>query len=197
MTTKPFNSARQLLICCTLLLLASASPAAPASGHKKATPATASHLWDVEYILWAPDCQQRVMIGINGEFPGPTIRARAGELLNVTVKNSLHTEGLVIHWHGIKQVYSMHARAATARCASINELSDSSKKRKNDLSELDDDTLTPTNLPWSTAVRADWDAVGGRNGVDITVRHLPGGDLQLRLHARQGNRSIKFCMELG
>jgi L-ascorbate oxidase len=44
------------------------------------------------------------MIGINGAFPGPTITAYAGDLIKVVVNNKLHTEGVVIHWHGIKQV---------------------------------------------------------------------------------------------
>uniref|UniRef100_A0A0D9WRC4 L-ascorbate oxidase n=1 Tax=Leersia perrieri TaxID=77586 RepID=A0A0D9WRC4_9ORYZ len=44
-----------------------------------ATGATVEVMWDVEYILWAPDCQQRVMIGINGKFPGPNITVRAGD----------------------------------------------------------------------------------------------------------------------
>jgi len=44
------------------------------------------------------------MIGINGAFPGPTITANAGDLIRVEVNNKLHTEGVVIHWHGIKQI---------------------------------------------------------------------------------------------
>ena len=57
--------------------------------------------------MWAPDCHQSVMIGINGEFPGPTISANAGDLIRVEVTNSLHTEGVVIHWHGIRQVMTL------------------------------------------------------------------------------------------
>ena len=85
------------------------SPAAPATtpppAPVPATPTTpARHVWNVEYILWAPDCKQHGMIGINGAFPGPTITANAGDLIRVEVNNKLHTEGVVIHWHGIKQV---------------------------------------------------------------------------------------------
>ncbi|CAN6177779.1 unnamed protein product [Urochloa humidicola] len=61
-------------------------------------------IWDVEYILWAPDCKQHGMIGINGMFPGPTITANAGDIITVVVNNKLHTEGVVIHWHGIRQI---------------------------------------------------------------------------------------------
>lgn len=61
--------------------------------------------WEVGYIYWSPDCQENIMIGINGRFPGPTIRAKAGDTIQVELKNMLPTEGLVIHWHGVKQVY--------------------------------------------------------------------------------------------
>uniref|UniRef100_A0ACD5WSC2 Uncharacterized protein n=1 Tax=Avena sativa TaxID=4498 RepID=A0ACD5WSC2_AVESA len=107
----------QLLLCCTLLV----ALAAPASASASApVPAKAKKVtWDVEYIMWAPDCQQRVMIGINGTFPGPTITARAGELVSVTVNNKLHTEGLVIHWHGMRQVGTPWAdgTASISQCA--------------------------------------------------------------------------------
>ena len=43
-------------------------------------------------------------MGINGQFPGPTIRAVAGDTIVVDLTNKLHTEGVVIHWHGIRQV---------------------------------------------------------------------------------------------
>lgn len=96
-----------LLFCC-IIALAFGVPAtaavSPAPGLAPAPAKVINATWDVEYILWAPDCQQRVMIGINGEFPGPTIRARAGDIVSVTVRNKLHTEGLVIHWHGMRQV---------------------------------------------------------------------------------------------
>ncbi|TKW22755.1 hypothetical protein SEVIR_4G248900v4 [Setaria viridis] len=84
-----------LLICIALMLFA--HQVAPA-------PVTRRFKWDVEYIMWAPDCQQSVMIGINGKFPGPTITANAGDVISVEVTNNLHTEGIVIHWHGIKQI---------------------------------------------------------------------------------------------
>ncbi|KAG8075471.1 hypothetical protein GUJ93_ZPchr0006g41475 [Zizania palustris] len=80
---------------------------------------TISETWDVEYIMWAPDCQQRVMIGINGRFPGPNITARAGDVINVTVNNKMHTEGVVIHWHGIRQFGTPWAdgTASISQCA--------------------------------------------------------------------------------
>lgn len=63
--------------------------------------------WEVEYMHWSPDCIESVVMGINGKFPGPTIRARAGDTLNIELVNKLHTEGVVIHWHGITQVLEL------------------------------------------------------------------------------------------
>ena len=60
--------------------------------------------WEVEYMYGAPDCLEHVVMGINGQFPGPTIKARAGDTVVVHLTNKLHTEGVVIHWHGIRQV---------------------------------------------------------------------------------------------
>lgn len=75
--------------------------------------------WEVGYRFWKPDCLEKVMIGINGQFPGPTIRASAGDTLVVEVKNALHTEGVVIHWHGIRQLGTPWAdgTASISQCA--------------------------------------------------------------------------------
>ncbi|KAJ4842477.1 hypothetical protein Tsubulata_001834 [Turnera subulata] len=59
--------------------------------------------WEVENLYWSPDGVENVVMGINGRFPGPTIRARAGDIIHVQLTNKLHTEGVVIHWHGIRQ----------------------------------------------------------------------------------------------
>ncbi|KAK3212310.1 hypothetical protein Dsin_017016 [Dipteronia sinensis] len=75
--------------------------------------------WDVEYMFWSPDCKENVVMGINGEFPGPTIRAKAGDTISVVVSNKLHTEGVVIHWHGIRQMGTPWAdgTASISQCA--------------------------------------------------------------------------------
>ncbi|KAI5059105.1 hypothetical protein GOP47_0025424 [Adiantum capillus-veneris] len=61
-------------------------------------------MWEVDYVLWSPDCVEKVVIGINGAFPGPTIRGHEGDTLEVHVHNLLPTESVSIHWHGIQQV---------------------------------------------------------------------------------------------
>lgn len=52
--------------------------------------------------------RMRPIYAINGQFPGPTIRASWGDTLKITVKNSLLTNGTSIHWHGIRQYKTNH-----------------------------------------------------------------------------------------
>ncbi|KAF3441558.1 hypothetical protein FNV43_RR15472 [Rhamnella rubrinervis] len=59
--------------------------------------------WEVEYMFWAPDCIERPVLAINGQFPAPTIRARPGDTMVIELTNKLQTDGVVIHWHGIRQ----------------------------------------------------------------------------------------------
>ncbi|XP_047944644.1 laccase-14-like [Salvia hispanica] len=46
-------------------------------------------------------CTNKTMLTINGQFPGPTIYARRGDLVNVVVINSAD-HNITIHWHGVK-----------------------------------------------------------------------------------------------
>ncbi|XP_071725523.1 L-ascorbate oxidase-like [Rutidosis leptorrhynchoides] len=75
--------------------------------------------WEVEYMYGAPDCLENVVMGINGQFPGPTIKARVGDTVVVHLTNKLHTEGVVIHWHGIRQLGTPWAdgTASISQCA--------------------------------------------------------------------------------
>ncbi|KEH35104.1 L-ascorbate oxidase [Medicago truncatula] len=75
--------------------------------------------FDVEYIYKTPDCLEHVVMGINGQFPGPTIKAEVGDTLDIALTNKLHTEGTVIHWHGIRQIGTPWAdgTAAISQCA--------------------------------------------------------------------------------
>lgn len=45
----------------------------------------------------------RPMMLINGQYPGPTVRAKWGDTLVINVKNNLQDNGTGIHWHGIRQ----------------------------------------------------------------------------------------------
>ncbi|KAF5727566.1 L-ascorbate oxidase-like [Tripterygium wilfordii] len=75
--------------------------------------------WEVEYKFWSPDCVENPVMAINGKFPGPTIRAVAGDTIHVELTNKLHTEGVVIHWHGIRQFGTPWAdgTASISQCA--------------------------------------------------------------------------------
>ncbi|KAG6550759.1 hypothetical protein Mapa_007663 [Marchantia paleacea] len=59
--------------------------------------------WTVDYAFWSPDCVEKLIISINGGYPGPTIRATEGDTIVVNVLNKLPTESIVIHWHGMIQ----------------------------------------------------------------------------------------------
>uniref|UniRef100_A0A1J3DFL1 L-ascorbate oxidase n=1 Tax=Noccaea caerulescens TaxID=107243 RepID=A0A1J3DFL1_NOCCA len=75
--------------------------------------------WEVGYKFWWPDCKEGIVMAINGKFPGPTINAVAGDTLIIHVTNKLSTEGVVIHWHGIRQLGTPWAdgAAGVTQCA--------------------------------------------------------------------------------
>ncbi|KAK4356470.1 hypothetical protein RND71_025441 [Anisodus tanguticus] len=100
----------RLLLLLLLPLISSSSVMAEKTRHFK---------WDVEYIRWSPDGEESIVMGINGQFPGPTIRARVEDIIVVELTNKLHTEGVVIHWHGIRQLGTPWAdgTAAISQCA--------------------------------------------------------------------------------
>lgn len=62
--------------------------------------------WEVKYEYKSPDCFKKLVITINGRSPGPTILAQQGDTIIVELTNSLWTENVAIHWHGIRQVRS-------------------------------------------------------------------------------------------
>ncbi|OVA06999.1 Multicopper oxidase [Macleaya cordata] len=60
--------------------------------------------WEVKYEFKSPDCYKKLVIAINGRTPGPSIIAQEGDTIIVELKNSLLTENVAIHWHGIRQI---------------------------------------------------------------------------------------------
>ena len=62
------------------------------------------HVWDVKYTYKFPDCYKKLAITINGESPGPTIYAQQGDTVVVRLTNTMLTENVAVHWHGIRQV---------------------------------------------------------------------------------------------
>ncbi|EXJ89106.1 hypothetical protein A1O3_02170 [Capronia epimyces CBS 606.96] len=63
---------------------------------------------EVTNTTMALDGVPRRVYAINGQYPGPTIRASWGDTLQITVKNSLTTNGTSMHWHGLRQWHSNH-----------------------------------------------------------------------------------------
>ena len=66
-----------------------------------------------DYILTAEPAKARIasggdsdILGFNGQFPAPVIRAKQGKLLRIKFINKLD-EATTIHWHGIRILNSM------------------------------------------------------------------------------------------
>lgn len=49
---------------------------------------------------------ERLCLLINGQYPGPVIRATWGDQLVINVKNSMQDNGTSMHWHGVRQYNS-------------------------------------------------------------------------------------------
>lgn len=65
-------------------------------------PPVTQHLdWRVTADSRRPDGVLKKVYLINELFPGPTIEARSGDTLIVTVTNALPSETIALHWHGL------------------------------------------------------------------------------------------------
>ena len=62
-----------------------------------------SYTLEITNTTMAPDGKPRLVMAVNGQFPGPTIIANWGDTLEITVRNRLENNGTSIHWHGIRQ----------------------------------------------------------------------------------------------
>lgn len=60
----------------------------------------------------SPDCFSTQTYLVNGKFTGPTIYAKQGQKLTVTVNNLLNSS-ISIHFHGLKQKGSQFADGAS------------------------------------------------------------------------------------
>ena len=66
--------------------------------------ATVTYNWDVTWVSVNPDGRKvRPAVGINGQWPCPTINVNVGDRLIVNLVNKLGNETTSIHWHGLKQ----------------------------------------------------------------------------------------------
>ncbi|KAH0597544.1 hypothetical protein MHUMG1_04923 [Metarhizium humberi] len=60
--------------------------------------------WNITREARRPDGVLKDVYLINGQFPGPTIEARSGDTIEVTVANGIAHDthdGIAVHWHGL------------------------------------------------------------------------------------------------
>ncbi|XP_022748832.1 laccase-14-like [Durio zibethinus] len=60
------------------------------------------HKFVVESSPHSRLCRTKEILTVNGEFPGPTLKARRGDKMIIEVYNKA-TYNITIHWHGLKQ----------------------------------------------------------------------------------------------
>ncbi|MCJ1386547.1 hypothetical protein MMC17_009673 [Xylographa soralifera] len=66
--------------------------------------ATVTYNWDITWVSVNPDSRHvRPAIGINGQWPCPTLNANVGDTVVVNVNNQLGNQSTSLHWHGIFQ----------------------------------------------------------------------------------------------
>nr|XP_022325863.1 laccase-like [Crassostrea virginica] len=57
---------------------------------------------DADKVIFA-DGSYKMLFGINGHYPGPSVVVYEGQQVVMNIKNNLLMEGLTIHWHGMVQ----------------------------------------------------------------------------------------------
>ncbi|KAI1081367.1 putative ferroxidase [Whalleya microplaca] len=74
--------------------------------------------WEVTWVFGSPDGFGRPVIGINDEWPCPTIEAEVGDIVVVNLVNKLGNETTGIHFHGISQINTspMDGATGTSQC---------------------------------------------------------------------------------
>ncbi|KAF2661805.1 multicopper oxidase [Lophiostoma macrostomum CBS 122681] len=71
------------------------------------TGVTKEYWLEVTNTTLAPDGVERIVLAVNGTVPGPTIEANWGDTLVIHVTNSLTANGTGIHWHGVRQNWTV------------------------------------------------------------------------------------------
>jgi len=70
--------------------------------HMSRQPTTITHHWNITSGIRYPDGVKKAVYLVNELFPGPTIECRPGDRLVFHVTNTLASEGVSIHWHGLE-----------------------------------------------------------------------------------------------
>ncbi|KAF7018646.1 hypothetical protein CFC21_031912 [Triticum aestivum] len=84
---------------CVAFTFAVAAAAAPAQGSGRVRRHYDFFIREANYTRL---CSEKNILTVNGEFPGPTIFARKGDVVLVNVHNQGH-QNVTIHWHGVDQ----------------------------------------------------------------------------------------------
>lgn len=85
-------------------------------GHVYRPPITHHLDWRVTTDHRRPDGVLKQIYLVNGLFPGPTIEARAGDTLVITVTNAVDQDSLALHWHGLHVANAMDGAAGVTQC---------------------------------------------------------------------------------
>ncbi|KAL5621752.1 hypothetical protein BROUX41_006652 [Berkeleyomyces rouxiae] len=75
--------------------------------------------WQVTWVNKAPNGFGRPVVGINNQWPNPTIEGQIGDRIIVNVHNALGNETTSLHWHGLYMTDTPHmdGAAAVSQCA--------------------------------------------------------------------------------
>ncbi|KAH7043767.1 laccase-1 precursor [Macrophomina phaseolina] len=73
---------------------------------------TVTYNLEITNTTMAPDGIERVVMAVNGQYPGPTLIADWGDTMVINVKNSLDHNGTGLHFHGLRQYKSNGADGA-------------------------------------------------------------------------------------
>ncbi|KAJ5167326.1 multicopper oxidase-domain-containing protein [Penicillium canariense] len=84
--------------------------------HVSRPPATQHLDWRITSAPRRPDGVLKQVYLINDLFPGPTIEARSGDSLLITVTNAVEGDSIALHWHGIHVASAMDGAAGVSQC---------------------------------------------------------------------------------
>ncbi|KAL1354837.1 hypothetical protein HN51_006888 [Arachis hypogaea] len=88
------NNVLTFLFCC-MMIVGLIMPSPSEAAIKK-------YKFDIELKNVSRLCHAKPIVTVNGRYPGPTVYAREGDRVQVTVTNHVQYN-LSIHWHGLKQ----------------------------------------------------------------------------------------------
>ncbi|KAJ5491343.1 hypothetical protein N7539_002910 [Penicillium diatomitis] len=84
--------------------------------HVYREPVTRHLDWRISKDDRRPDGVLKHIYLINDLFPGPTIEARSGDTLLITVTNAVEDESIALHWHGIHIANAMDGAVGISQC---------------------------------------------------------------------------------